>query len=89
LNADAMKRTLLAVGVAVLISMMLIPRGVVTVEHYGHVQEGDIQEFLPFFLHSQQQYKIMWHTFMLETIFLVILAAVIVNFPSRRKRERD
>jgi hypothetical protein len=85
----AMKRTLLAVGVAVLTSMMLIPRGVVTVERYGHVQEGDIQEFLPFFLHSQQQYKIMWHTFMLETIFLVILAAVIVNFPWRRKRERD
>jgi hypothetical protein len=84
-----MKRTLLAVGVAVLSSMMLIPRGVVTVERYGHVQEGDIQEFLPFFLHSQQQYKIMWHTFMLETIFLVILAAVIVNFPWRRKRERD
>ena len=52
-----MKRTLLAVGVAVLTSMMLIPRGVVTVERYGHVQEGDIQEFLPFFLYSQQQYK--------------------------------
>ena len=81
-----MKRTLLAVGVAVLISMMLIPRGFVTVERYGHIEEGDIQEFLPFFLHSQRHYEVMWHTFMLETIFLIILAAVIVNIPWRRRR---
>jgi hypothetical protein len=84
-----MKRTLLAVGVAVLTSMMIIPRGLVTVGRYGHVEEGDIQEFLPFFLQSQRHYEIMWHTFTLGTIFLIILAAVIVNLPLWRKRERD
>ena len=84
-----MKRTLLAVGIAVLTSMMLIPRGLVTVERYGHIREGDIQEFLTFFLQSQQPYEMMWHTFILQTIFLIILAAVIVNLPLRRKRERD
>ena len=85
-----MRRTLLAVGFAVLTSMMLIPRGHVDILRYGHAKEGEILEFLPFFSQSGvPQNEIMWQTFILETLFLVILAAVIVNFPRRQKRERD
>ena len=83
-----MKRMLLAVSVAILISMMLVPRGHVDILRYGHAKDGNIEEFLPFFLQSVwPTNEIMWQTFMLQTIFLAILAAVIVNLFPRKPRK--
>lgn len=74
-----MKRTLLAVGVAVLVSLMLVPRGYHT-EYYA----SSVQARLPFFLDSN--WAILSEPFVLQTIFLSVLAAVIVNLFPRRKK---
>jgi hypothetical protein len=62
-----MRRTLLAIGIAVLVSMMLVPRGA-SMEMY---------ERLPFFVSSN--YAIAWPAFILQTIFVSVGAAVLVN----------
>jgi hypothetical protein len=77
-----MKRTLLAVGVAVLVSLMFVPEGedwqgctiCVVVNGSG---------FAPFFSVT----GIAWGQFILQTIFLSVLTAVIVNVPWRRKKK--
>jgi hypothetical protein len=80
--STAMKRTLLAVGVATLISMMLIPRG-----NYKP------QMWLPFFYDTHwlpgwaYYWRILWTPFILQTVFAVIAAAVIVNLFPRRPRK--
>ena len=69
-----MKRTLLAVGIAVLISTLCIPcSGIAT---YG----------VPFFNDYCDDDRIIWARFVLQTMFAAIAAAVIVNlFPRRPK----
>ena len=62
-----MRRTLLAIGIAVLVSMMLVPRGA-SMEMY---------ERLPFFVSSS--YAVAWPAFILQTIFVSVGAAVLVN----------
>jgi len=62
-----MRRTLLAIGIAVLVSMMLVPRGA-SMEMY---------ERLPFFVPSS--YGVAWPAFVLQTIFVSVGAAVLVN----------
>jgi hypothetical protein len=62
-----MRRTLLAIGIAVLMSMMLVPRGA-SMEMY---------ERLPFFVSSS--YAVAWPAFILQTIFVSVGAAVLVN----------
>ena len=62
-----MRRTLLAIGIAVLVSMMLVPRGA-SMEMY---------ERLPFFVSSS--YAVAWPAFVLQTIFVSVGAAVLVN----------
>jgi len=62
-----MRRTLLALGIAVLVSMMLVPRGA-SMEMY---------ERLPFFVSSS--YTVAWPAFILQTIFVSVGAAVLVN----------
>jgi hypothetical protein len=62
-----MRRTLLALGIAVLVSMMLVPRGA-SMEMY---------ERLPFFVSSS--YPVAWPAFILQTIFICVGAAVLVN----------
>jgi hypothetical protein len=77
LNADV-KRTLLAVSVAVLLSLMWIP----TLTGYTGSDRitGSGQ---PFFALTGY---IQWDKFVLQTIFAAIVAAVIVNlFPRRSK----
>jgi hypothetical protein len=77
-----MKRTLLAVGLAVLVSLMFVPEGeawqgctiCVVVNGSG---------FAPFFSVT----SIVWGQFILQTIFLSVLAAVIVNLFPRRSRK--
>ncbi len=64
---DAMRRTLLAIGIAVLVSMMLVPRGA----------EMEMYERLPFFVSSS--YPVAWPAFILQTIFVCVGAAVLVN----------
>jgi len=74
-----MKRTLLAVGLAVLVSMMVVPLGI-----GGH---EPVRDYGPFFLShfiydavGAYPAEIVWGSFILQTIFLAILFAVIVNF---------
>jgi hypothetical protein len=71
---STVKRTLLAIAVAVLISMMLVP-------DFQRVAHGQFR-FAPFFLVEE----ILWGQFILEMIFLSVLAVVLVNvnIPWRR-----
>jgi len=62
-----MRRTLLAIGIAVLVSMMLVPRGA----------GMEMYERLPFFVSSS--YAVAWPAFILQTIFVSVGAAVLVN----------
>jgi hypothetical protein len=71
-----MKRTLLAVGVAVLASMMWIPEYVPYVGRYR----------LPIF--ALNQYEIDWGQMILQTIFAAVAAAVISNSRCQWLRER-
>jgi hypothetical protein len=80
---DVMKRTLLAVGIALLASMMLIPRG-----------ENGVQMWLPFFFDTSgatrfgtDYWQIRWTPFILQTVFIAIAVAVIVNLFPRRPRK--
>ena len=68
-----MRRTLLAIGIAVVVSMMLVPRGV----------GMEMYERLPFFISSS--YPAAWPAFILQTIFVAVGAAVLVNLRSWRK----
>jgi hypothetical protein len=79
-----MKRTLLAVGIAVIVSLMLLPH---VVDHNG------VQMWLPFFIDTAwlptdwHVGDIQWTQFILQTIFAGVVAAVIVNlFPHRPKK---
>ena len=75
-----MKRTLLAVGVAVLVSTMLVPdmywRSCTVCVVVGR------SGFTPFFLVN----RIAWGQFTLQTVFLSVLAAVLVNLVPHRAR---
>lgn len=73
-----MNRTLLAVGVAVLISMMFVPhQGALSVLNWHG----------PFFSTNSYGDPIIWESFVLQTIFLAVAAAVIVNlFPRKPTR---
>jgi hypothetical protein len=62
-----MRRTLIALGIALLLSMMLVRRGA-SMEMY---------ERLPFFMSSS--YPVAWPAFILQTIFICLGAAVLVN----------
>jgi hypothetical protein len=42
-------------------------------------------EWLPFFIASKW-WQILWTEFVLQTVFLAVLAAVLVNIPSRRTK---
>ena len=62
-----MRRTLLTIGIAVLASMMLVPRG----------PGMEMYDRLPFFVSSS--YSVVWPAFILQTIFVSVGAAVLVN----------
>lgn len=62
-----MRRTLLAIGIAVPVSMMLVPRGA----------GMEMYERLPFFVSSS--YAVAWPAFILQTLFVSIGAAVLFN----------
>ena len=65
-----MRRTLLAIGIAVLASMMLVPRG----------PGMEMYDRFPFFVSSS--YAVVWPAFILQTIFVSVGAAVLVNLRS-------
>jgi hypothetical protein len=77
-----MKRTLLAVGIAVLISMMLIPVG-----------DYRVRMWLPFFYDTAwlpwdtRRWDVLWTPFILQTVFGAVAAAMIVNLLPRRPRK--
>jgi hypothetical protein len=68
-----MRRTLLAIGISVLLSMMLVPRGA----------DMEMFERLPFFMSSS--YAVAWPAFILQTTFVCVGAAVLVNLRGSRK----
>jgi hypothetical protein len=80
LNSHAMKRTLLAIGCAVLASLMLVPH--VIVSSYS----GNRHVWRPFFMQDWATGRapyygdhVMWGQFVLQTVFACVLAAMIVN----------
>ena len=81
-----MKRTLLAVGVAVLISMMLVP---VERTQFSFFINRDYTEKImrPFFLLTNCRCRVQWTPFTLQTAFAAVAAAVIVNLFPRRPRK--
>jgi uncharacterized protein (DUF983 family) len=74
-DAASMKRTLLAVGVIVLASMMFMP-----------VQWDSDRTLLPFFFLVACPCRVLWTPFALQTVFAAIAAAVIVNLLPYRRR---
>ena len=76
-----MKRTLLAVGIAVLVSMMFVP-----CDRYGFYFWRGPQ---PFWICidglTPYQWQVMWPKLVLQTVFLAVLFAIIVNLLPRRK----
>ena len=68
-----MKRTLLAVGVAVLASLMYIP------ENHG------VHHHVPIIFPNH--YGVEWGQLIVQTIFLAVLAAVIVNLFAPRPKK--
>ena len=82
-----MKRTLLAVGVAVLISMMLVPEHDIHYFGVGSVQGmSDVMRHRPFFW-TDPDCHVAWDYFALQTIFAATAAAVIVNLFPRKPRK--
>lgn len=80
-----MKRTLLAVGIAVLISMMLVPVAREEVAFIGALIT--VANVRPFFFLINCSCNVLWTPFALQTAFAAVLAAVIVNlFPHRPRR---
>jgi hypothetical protein len=75
-----MKRTLLAIGIPVLVSMMLVPHGA---DYYGGGYH--IQRWKPFFVDVGPHRVVLWTPFILQTIFAAVAAAVIVNLWPRKK----
>jgi hypothetical protein len=78
-----MKRTLLAVGIAVLVSLMFVP--------YDNWGFWGWQGPQPFWIASEnmsvREWRVMWSKFILQTIFAGVAAAVIVNLLPRKPRK--
>ena len=83
-----MKRTLLAVGFAVILSLMFVPHGG-TSDHkswndrgFGWQQREYVSYRAPFY---SQGFPVLLTELIVQTTFLAVAAAVIVNlFPRRR-----
>jgi peptidoglycan/LPS O-acetylase OafA/YrhL len=83
-----MSRTLLAVGVAALVSMLFTPHK--DRWHWGGKRWdwADSYRFPAFCVdvsYYGQRNTILWSEFAAQTAFVAVLAAVIVNIPWRRK----
>jgi len=76
-----MKRTLLAIGIAILASMMAVPIGFWWSDDRGN-RGYNIKMLAPFFFDPAE---ILWRPFILQTVFAAVLFAVIVNLLPRRK----
>jgi len=84
-----MKRTLLAVGVAVLVSLMLVPQLTwdpkkVGITSFPNSWEVDHQVWRQPVFCLNPNWETQWNVFALQTAFFVILATVVVNIPWRR-----
>jgi hypothetical protein len=76
-----MKRTLLAVGIAVLLSLMFVPSNEWGFYGWRGPQPFwiGLEDMTPFEL------RVMWQKLILQTVFAGVAAAVIVNLFPRRK----
>jgi len=84
-----MRRTLLAVGIAIILSLMLVPRWQCSwYRATGQlVCGGNTKAWLPFFVNSPLGMYINWQQLWLQTFGLAVAAAVVVNlFPRRPKK---
>ncbi|HEU5239414.1 MAG TPA: hypothetical protein VFU37_19945 [Pyrinomonadaceae bacterium] len=85
-----MKRTLLAVGIAVLLSLMFVPHGVTSDHRSWNTHLGiAVREYVsyraPFW--DSQGFPVLLTDLIVQTTFLAVVAAVIVNlFPHRRRK---
>src|SRR5262245_53246748 len=68
IESDAMKRTLLGVGIAVLLSLMLVPHGGTSGNHRA-----------PFW--ESSGYPVLVTELIVQTIFFAVAAAIITNIP--------
>jgi hypothetical protein len=77
----------MAVGIAVLTSMMLVPRGYVDGRLFWTSGE-QIVEWAPYFVSTMGQmgHTFLPRTFTLQTVFLAVLFAVIANIRWRRRK---
>ena len=90
-----MKRTLLAVRVAVLISMMLVPqftgsrayKGGAT--YFGGEWQAEHEIWRQPVFYLEPSWDIEWDLFALQTAFAAVVAAVLVNIPWRRNKKRE
>jgi hypothetical protein len=86
-----MKRTLLAVGVAVLLSLMVVPYGGYNVRLSRHDPAQGFYFRESFFL-DHRGWPMVADQLILQTVFLGVLAALIVNirwWPRKKPREKD
>jgi hypothetical protein len=79
-----MKRTLLAVGIAILVSMMLVPRN--SFWYWYWPPHSPVQLRAPFFM-WRRDYPVDITGFIWQTVFAAVLFAVIVNLLPRRPRK--
>lgn len=84
-----MKRTLLAVGIAILVSMMLAPHGdKSSVEGWGPFFYSDgyfVRGDVGFWWYSFNRKNVMIDMLALEIVFLAVLFSVVANIRWRRK----
>jgi hypothetical protein len=83
-----MKRTLIAIGIALLISMMLVPHGSTDGSRFWTHSER-VEVFWPFFLNTPHDWyvdDICPRAFVLQTLFLCTLFAVLANIHWRKKK---
>jgi hypothetical protein len=76
-----MKRTLLAVGIAVILSMMLIPRH--RDWYWLWSPHNPVQMRAAFFMYLDSPVDVT--AFILQTVFAAVLFAVVANLLPRRK----
>src|SRR5262249_4707546 len=94
IDALRMKRTLLACGFAVLVSLMFVPHRIISAQEIldSSLPMGSIwghHEWLPFYMiawYHPESDRVVGTAFAREAVFVCGLAAIIANIPYRRRR---
>jgi hypothetical protein len=82
-----MRRTLLAVGIAALVSMLFAPHsGYWGLDIWGNEWGSYWWAYFPLFADTRH---VLWRDFFAQTAFVAVLAAVLVNLRKRRTTQRS